>query len=75
MGDMDQVVHLWRYTGGFEAIDQAKVRGRGQHRMTPLDRSTAIRLLCVCCRCYHTLFMILYFDYRTISGTTLITCD
>lgn len=29
MGDMDQVVHLWRYTGGFEAIDQAKVRGEG----------------------------------------------
>lgn len=25
VGDMDQVVHLWRYTGGFEAIDQAKV--------------------------------------------------
>lgn len=24
VGDMDQVLHLWRYTGGFEAIDQAK---------------------------------------------------
>lgn len=24
MGDMDQVLHLWRYTGGFEKIDQAK---------------------------------------------------
>uniref|UniRef100_A0A1B0DAA5 NIPSNAP domain-containing protein n=1 Tax=Phlebotomus papatasi TaxID=29031 RepID=A0A1B0DAA5_PHLPP len=24
VGDMDQCVHLWRYTGGFEAIDQAK---------------------------------------------------
>lgn len=24
VGDMDQCVHLWRYTGGFEKIDQAK---------------------------------------------------
>ncbi|GAB0094767.1 Nipsnap [Sergentomyia squamirostris] len=24
VGDMDQCLHLWRYTGGFEAIDQAK---------------------------------------------------
>lgn len=24
VGDMDQVVHLWKYTGGFEMIDQAK---------------------------------------------------
>jgi hypothetical protein len=24
VGDMDQCLHLWRYTGGFEKIDQAK---------------------------------------------------
>lgn len=24
VGDMDQCIHLWRYTGGFEKIDQAK---------------------------------------------------
>lgn len=24
VGDMDQCVHLWKYTGGFEKIDQAK---------------------------------------------------
>lgn len=24
VGDMDQVLHLWKYTGGFEKIDQAK---------------------------------------------------
>lgn len=23
VGDMDQVLHLWRYTGGFEKIDTA----------------------------------------------------
>lgn len=23
VGDMDQCVHLWKYTGGFEAIDHA----------------------------------------------------
>lgn len=23
VGDMDQCVHLWRYTGGFEKIDKA----------------------------------------------------
>lgn len=30
VGDMDQVLHLWRYTGGFEAIDQAKVRATSE---------------------------------------------
>lgn len=24
VGDMDQCIHLWRYTGGFEKIDLAK---------------------------------------------------
>lgn len=24
VGDLDQCLHLWRYTGGFEKIDQAK---------------------------------------------------
>ena len=24
VGDMDQCIHLWQYTGGFEKIDQAK---------------------------------------------------
>lgn len=24
VGDMDQCLHLWKYTGGFEKIDQAK---------------------------------------------------
>lgn len=24
VGDMDQTLHLWKYTGGFEKIDQAK---------------------------------------------------
>lgn len=34
VGDMDQVLHLWRYTGGFEAIDQAKVSNmrNGSHK-------------------------------------------
>lgn len=25
VGDMDQALHLWRYTGGFEKIDKAKI--------------------------------------------------
>jgi hypothetical protein len=24
LGDLDQALHLWRYTGGFAAIDSAK---------------------------------------------------
>lgn len=24
VGDLDQCLHLWKYTGGFEKIDQAK---------------------------------------------------
>jgi hypothetical protein len=24
LGDLDQALHLWRYTGGFSAIDSAK---------------------------------------------------
>lgn len=24
VGDLDQVVHIWRYTGGFAAIDKAR---------------------------------------------------
>jgi hypothetical protein len=24
VGDLDQALHLWRYTGGFSAIDSAK---------------------------------------------------
>lgn len=24
VGDMDQVLHLWKYTGGFEKIDEAR---------------------------------------------------
>lgn len=24
VGDLDQCLHLWRYTGGFEKIDHAK---------------------------------------------------
>lgn len=31
VGDMDQVLHLWRYTGGFEKIDAA-------HRILPADQ-------------------------------------
>lgn len=31
VGDMDQVLHLWRYTGGFEKIDAA-------HRILSTDR-------------------------------------
>lgn len=25
VGDMDQALHLWRYVGGFEKIDKAKI--------------------------------------------------
>lgn len=25
VGDMDQALHLWRYIGGFEKIDKAKI--------------------------------------------------
>lgn len=31
VGDMDQVLHLWRYTGGFEKIDAA-------HRILSADQ-------------------------------------
>lgn len=44
VGDMDQVLHLWRYTGGFEAIDQAKVRTTSSHLSTEINRN---RLLSV----------------------------
>lgn len=50
VGDMDQVLHLWRYTGGFEAIDQAKVSGIewGQHvEQTRLRWSMMIRSVVV----------------------------
>lgn len=36
VGDMDQALHLWRYVGGFEKIDKAKILFRENPVSGPL---------------------------------------
>lgn len=38
VGDMDQALHLWRYVGGFEKIDKAKI----------LFKENAVRFINIC---------------------------
>ncbi|XP_058058004.1 protein NipSnap [Anopheles bellator] len=45
VGDLDQCLHLWRYTGGFEMVDQAKLELTGDQSYVQLmqERGTFLR--------------------------------
>lgn len=47
VGDMDQALHLWRYVGGFEKIDKAKILFRENPVSDPLlDNLMTRRQIC-----------------------------